>query len=170
MATVLTDSAHYTAIADAIRARTGRNAAYTPAQMPAAIAALTGGGVQSETISGEYTDTDRLDFRREISGTPLYAELTSTADADVTYGQSYWIKSGFLFFSESGEVDTEKSYYYVCEDGMNFGYKSDVTSNAVALCAPGSISTLYQDSAMGGFLPDTGETPVSYTIKLVYAG
>lgn len=126
--------------------------------------------VTEETVSGEYTDTDRLDFRREISGTPMYIEIHSNADPSVTYGQSYWIKSGFIFFGENGEVDTEKSYYYVCEDGMNFGYNSAVTSDAIALSASGSISTLYQSGVMGGFLPDTGENPVSYTIRLVYGG
>ena len=126
--------------------------------------------VTEETVSGEYTDTDRLDFRREISGTPMYIEIHSNADPSVTYGQSYWIKSGFIFFGENGEVDTEKSYYYVCEDGMNFGYNSAVTSDAIALSEPGSISTLYQAGVIGGFLPDTGDNPVSYTIRLVYGG
>lgn len=126
--------------------------------------------VTEETVSGEYTDTDRLDFTRQIDKTPLYIELTSTADKSVTYGQSYWIKSGFIFFGENGAVDTEKSYYYVCEDGMNFGYNSAVTSDAIALSAPGSISTLYKAGVIGGFLPDTGANPVSYTIRLVYGG
>lgn len=126
--------------------------------------------VTEETVSGEYTDTDRLDFTRQIDKTPLYIEIHSNADPSVTYGQSYWIKSGFIFFGENGEVDTKKSYYYVCEDGMNFGYNSSVTSEAIALSAPGSISTLYQAGVIGGFLPDTGENPVSYTIRLVYSG
>lgn len=126
--------------------------------------------VTEETVSGEYTDTDRLDFIRESDKTPLYIEIHSNADPSVTYGQSYWIKSGFIFFGENGEVDTEKSYYYVCEDGMNFGHNSSVTSEAIALSAPGSISTLYQAGVIGGFLPDTGENPVSYTIRLVYGG
>lgn len=126
--------------------------------------------VTEETVSGQYTDTDRLDFIRESDKTPLYIEIHSNADQSVTYGQSYWIKSGFIFFGKNGEVDTEKSYYYVCEDGMNLGYNSALTSGAIALSAPGSISTLYRDSAMGGFLPDTGGNPVSYTIRLVYGG
>lgn len=126
--------------------------------------------VTEETVSGQYTDTDRLDFIRESDKTPLYIEIHSNADPSVTYGQSYWIKSGFIFFGKNGEVDTEKSYYYVCEDGMNLGYNSALTSGAIALSAPGSISTLYRDSAMGGFLPDTGGNPVSYTIRLVYGG
>lgn len=126
--------------------------------------------VTEETVSGEYTDTDRLDFIRESDKTPLYIEIHSNADTSVTYGQSYWIKSGFIFFGENGEVDTEKSYYHVCEDGMDFGYNSAVTSDAIALSAPGSISTMYQAGVMGGFLPDTGDNPVSYTIRLVYSG
>lgn len=126
--------------------------------------------VTEETVSGQYTDTDRLDFIRESDKTPLYIEIHSNADPSVTYGRSYWIKSGFIFFGKNGEADTEKSYYYVCEDGMNSGYNSSVTSNAVALCAPGSISTLYQAGVIGGFLPDTGDNPVSYTIRLVYSG
>ena len=126
--------------------------------------------VTEETVGGEYTDTDRLDFIRESDKTPMYIEIHSNADPSVTYGQSYWIKSGFIFFGENGEVDTEKSYYYVCEDGMNFGYNSAVTSDAIALSAPGSISTLYQAGVIGGFLPDTGNNPVSYTIRLVYGG
>ena len=126
--------------------------------------------VTEETVSGEYTDTDRLDFIRKSDKTPMYIEIHSNADPSVTYGQSYWIKSGFIFFGENGVVDTEKSYYYVCEDGINFGHNSSVTSEAIALSAPGSISTLYQAGVIGGFLPNTGDNPVSYTIRLVYGG
>jgi hypothetical protein len=40
MATVLTDSANYAAIADAIRAKTGSTATYKPREMAAAIDAI----------------------------------------------------------------------------------------------------------------------------------
>lgn len=126
--------------------------------------------VTEETVTCDYTNDSAIDFYRTKSGTPLYAELTSNADTSVTYGQSYWIKSGFIFFGKNGEVDTGKSYYYVCEDGINFGHNSAVTSDAIALSAPGSISTLYKAGVIGGFLPNTGDNPVSYTIRLVYGG
>lgn len=51
MATMITDSANYSAIANAIRAKNGTENTYTPAQMADAISAITsGGGGDSEYV------------------------------------------------------------------------------------------------------------------------
>ena len=56
MATVLTNDANYTAIADAIRAKGGEGT-FTPAQMATAIANLSGGGANKVLTSAIITGT-----------------------------------------------------------------------------------------------------------------
>lgn len=56
MATVLTNDANYTAIADAIRAKGGEGT-FTPAQMATAIANLPGGGANKVLTSAIITGT-----------------------------------------------------------------------------------------------------------------
>ena len=169
MATILTDSSHYTAIADAIRAKNGSSDTYTPSQMAEAITAISG-GVQSETVTCDYTNDSAIDFYRTKSDTPLYAELTSNSDTSVSYGVYYWIKSGFFFFGEGGTLDPDKSYYTVCEDGMgDYTNNVEVTDYNISLADPPSYSTLYGDTIYNAqFLPNTGDNPVTYTIKLTY--
>lgn len=50
MAIVTTDSANYTAIANAIRSKTGSADTYTPAQMAAAIAGIVSGGISLASV------------------------------------------------------------------------------------------------------------------------
>lgn len=55
MATIRTDSAHYTAIAEAIREKNGESTTYKPSEMAAAIKAVeTGGGYTQEDIDQAY--------------------------------------------------------------------------------------------------------------------
>ena len=62
MATVLTNDANYTAIADAIRAK-GSEGTFTPAQMATAIANLPGGGANKVLTSAIITGTSsRIDI------------------------------------------------------------------------------------------------------------
>lgn len=63
MTTVLTDNAHYSAIASAIRGKNGTQATYAPSEMAAAIAAIpTGGGAslgsKSIDTNGTYSASD----------------------------------------------------------------------------------------------------------------
>lgn len=170
MATVLTDNAHYTAIANAIRAKNGSSDTYTPSQMAAAIAAIPTGGMTSEMIACDYTNDTTLDFYRTKSGTPLYAELTSTADVDTYYEQSYWVKSGFFFWKADGTIDTEKSFFLYYENGMgDYPLRADVNEDSVMLTAPPSFSTMYTPPTYPAvFLPNTGDNPVQYTMTLYY--
>lgn len=61
MAIVTTDSANYTAIANAIRNKTGGADTYTPAQMAAAIAGIVSGGGDSGATVTEYVVTENAD-------------------------------------------------------------------------------------------------------------
>lgn len=61
MAIVTTDSANYTAIANAIRGKTGSADTYTPAQMAAAIAGIVSGGGDSGVMVTEYIVTENAD-------------------------------------------------------------------------------------------------------------
>ena len=169
MSKKLYDESDVQALADAIRSKNGLTTKYKLSEMPSAIYALSG-GVQSETVTCDYTNDSAIDFYRTKSGTPLYAELTSNADTSVSYGESYWIKGGFFFFGEGGTLDPDKSYYTVCEDGMgDYTNNVEVTDSNIFLYDPPSYSTLYGDTIYNAhFLPNTGDNPVTYTIKLTY--
>lgn len=56
MAIVTTDSANYTAIANAIRNKTGGADTYTPAQMAAAIAGIVSGGINLSSVEVYVAD------------------------------------------------------------------------------------------------------------------
>lgn len=56
MAIVTTDSANYTAIANAIRNKTGGADTYTPAQMAAAIAGIVAGGINLSSVEVYVAD------------------------------------------------------------------------------------------------------------------
>lgn len=61
MAIVITDSANYTAIAEAIRSKTGSTDTYTPAQMAAAISGIVSGGGDGGVTVTEYIVTENAD-------------------------------------------------------------------------------------------------------------
>ena len=66
MATVLTNDANYTAIADAIRAKGGEGT-FTPAQMATAIANLPSGGANKVLTSAIITGTSsRIDISNYV--------------------------------------------------------------------------------------------------------
>lgn len=68
MAIVTTDSANYTAIANAIRNKTGGADTYTPAQMAAAIAGIVSGGGDSGVTVTEYIVTENADRSLWLNG------------------------------------------------------------------------------------------------------
>lgn len=57
MSIVTTDSANYAAIAEAIRDKNGGTDTYTPAQMAAAIAGITGGGSSEDLLAARLINT-----------------------------------------------------------------------------------------------------------------
>ena len=56
MSKVITDSANYTAIANAIRAKNGSQTTYKPSEMAAAIAAIASGGA-TNLVTGTFKGT-----------------------------------------------------------------------------------------------------------------
>ena len=74
MATVVTHSEHYSAIADAIREKTGGSETYTPAQMAGAISNLPSGG--------ESTLKQYFDISESASGLFSYYEEYANSLAD----------------------------------------------------------------------------------------
>lgn len=70
MATVLTNDANYTAIADAIRAKGGEGT-FTPAQMATAIANLPGGGASNKVLTSAI-----------ITGTSSKIDISNYVDDD----------------------------------------------------------------------------------------
>lgn len=73
MAIVTTDSANYTAIANAIRGKTGSADTYTPAQMAAVISSISGGGasgIYMARVTPE-TDSNKLRIQHNLSTTDI---------------------------------------------------------------------------------------------------
>lgn len=70
MAVVLTDDAHYQAIAEAIRSKNGEATKYKPAEMAAAIAQIETGGVKIHLYDIGSADFDpmALDFSQYSAG------------------------------------------------------------------------------------------------------
>ena len=111
MATVLTNDANYTAIADAIRAKGGEGT-FTPAQMATAIANLPSGGANKVLTSAIITGTSSkidisnyttannfiLFFGIKFSSTNVYATAMYTPTIPFEIDSSTTEYGGFLAF------------------------------------------------------------------------
>ena len=92
MAIVTTDNAHYTAIADAIRSKTGGMDTYTPEQMAGAVAAISGGslviGAENLHDSSQDTANTYLSYGVETA----YSGWTTTGYIPVNAGTVYAVQ------------------------------------------------------------------------------
>lgn len=128
MSQVLITESHLTNIANAIRAKNGSNATYTPAQMSTAIAAIqTGGGHEVEdsiitrTISGSYTNS-------RLTTVGYYAFYSCSRLAAVSFPECTTIRSS-AFQSCAGLTIA------------SFPECTTIEVNAFAFCS--SLSTIY---------------------------
>ena len=106
MATVLTDSAHYKAIANAIREKSGATEAYTPAEMAGVILQMETGGVDLDVLSNQAAAENILsgyaayDSNGEvINGT---AEQGVMLDALSNPATSQHVLSGYEAYDANG--------------------------------------------------------------------
>ena len=136
MATVLTNDANYTAIADAIRAKGGEGT-FTPPQMATAIANLPGGGANKVLTSAIITGTSsKIDISNYVEDDNFILFFGYSTDKTDYYRTMYaptipWSKNGItgcasilLCKSRSGY-----SYSYISKTGFlelySYKYGSD---------------------------------------------
>lgn len=164
MTIVLTDSANYTAIADAIREKGGFGSStiLKPSQMAAVIGALPSGG-SSETLPCTYVDEDHLRFVRTKNGDPRCAVLSLSAGGDIDWEYDY-IGSG-VFVMENGEP--LMGSYMLMNNGSQL-YPSSGGSALLTLAGAGAESSINTEY-IGRFLADTGANQGQYSITLFYA-
>ena len=138
MATVLTNDANYTAIADAIRAKGGEGT-FTPAQMAAAIANLPSGGANKVLTSAIITGTSsKIDISNYVEDDNfiLFFGL-DWASFDTTYVSSIYTPS------IPGKINSSTIEY-----GGFLLYKDQI-SNMMILPSSG-FTQLYTNIAPGG--------------------
>lgn len=145
MATVLTNDANYTAIADAIRAKGGEGT-FTPAQMATAIANLPSGGASNKVLTSAI-----------ITGTSSTIDISNYTTDD----------NFILFFGLKGNANYIRYIFTPCipwksgsitEYGGELLYNTNVGSAGIAIPSSGftkiyGMSSSDKNSlAMGDFL------------------
>ena len=85
MAMILTDSSNYSAIAEAIREKTGTEDTYKPSEMAAAIEAIQGGGEDNTFLEGGITEySNSIITKIRDYGFYNYSTLESVSLPNVT--------------------------------------------------------------------------------------
>ena len=125
MATVLTNDANYTAIADAIRAKGGEGT-FTPAQMAAAIANLPSGGANKVLTSAIITGTSsKIDISNYVEDDNFILFFGYSTDKTNYYRTMY---APTIPWSFSGETGCASILLAKAKAASSFGY-SFITSN-----------------------------------------
>ena len=137
MATVLTNDANYTAIADAIRAKGGEGT-FTPAQMATAIANLPSGGASNKVLtSAIITGTSsKIDISNYVNDDNFILFFGFSTDKDRYYRTMYaptmpWSKNGITGCASILLAKTVSgySYSYTTKTGLLELYSSKYGSN-----------------------------------------
>lgn len=93
MAIVTTDNAHYTAIADAIRSKTGGMDTYTPEQMAGAVAAISGGSLVIGAENLHDSSQDIANTYLSYGVETAYSGWTTTGYIPVKAGTTYAVQA-----------------------------------------------------------------------------
>ena len=136
MATVLTNDANYTAIADAIRAKGGEGT-FTPAQMATAIANLPSGGANKVLTSAIITGTSsKIDISNYVEDDNFILFFGYSTDKNRYYRTMYaptipWSKNGQTGCASILLAKTVSgySYSYVSNTGLLELYSSKFGAN-----------------------------------------
>lgn len=110
MASVVIDDTSLTAIANAIRAKNGATATYTPSAMATAILNLPSGGLEYE--EGTYTPTEdtarpTISFTNAHSKAPFYVGMADAVKSKNTDTDTNWSWEYFEFY----QLDGARLYY-----------------------------------------------------------
>ena len=141
MATVLTNDANYTAIADAIRAKGGEGT-FTPAQMATAIANLPSGGANKVLTSAIITGTSsKIDISNYVNDDNFILFFGYSTDKTNYYRTMYaptipWSFSGQTGYSSILLCKSRSgfSYSYISKTGfLNFYSSSSGADNAFSV-------------------------------------
>ena len=137
MATVLTNDANYTAIADAIRAKGGEGT-FTPAQMAAAIANLPSGGANKVLTSAIITGTSsKIDISNYVEDDNFILFFGYSTDKTNYYRTMYAPTIPWSFSGETGcasillsKTVSGYSYSYISKTGFLELYSSKYGSDS----------------------------------------
>lgn len=141
MATVLTNDANYTAIADAIRAKGGEGT-FTPAQMATAIANLPGGGANKVLTSAIITGTSsKIDISNYVEDDNFILFFGYSTDKTNYYRTMYAPTIPWSFSGQTGYASillckskSGFSYSYISKTGfLNFYSSSSGADNAFSV-------------------------------------
>lgn len=141
MATVLTNDANYTAIADAIRAKGGEGT-FTPAQMATAIANLPGGGANKVLTSAIITGTSsKIDISNYVDDDNFILFFGYSTDKTNYYRTMYAPTIPWSFSGQTGYASillckskSGFSYSYISKTGfLNFYSSSSGADNAFSV-------------------------------------
>lgn len=136
MATVLTNDANYTAIANAIRAKGGEGT-FTPAQMATAIANLPSGGANKVLTSAIITGTSsKIDISNYVEDDNFILFFGYSSDKTEYYRTMYaptipWSKNGITGCASIllCKVHPGYNYSYIANTGFLELYSSKYGSN-----------------------------------------
>lgn len=141
MATVLTNDANYTAIADAIRAKGGEGT-FTPAQMATAIANLPSGGANKVLTSAIITGTSsKIDISNYVDDDNFILFFGYSTDKTNYYRTMYAPTIPWSFSGQTGYASillckskSGFSYSYISKTGfLNFYSSSSGADNAFSV-------------------------------------
>lgn len=141
MGKVMTDSQHYTDIANAIREKNGSSDTYLPSQMAGAIRALdaSGGTAQTElfVLGADEVQGTSMTFTRPIQGVYCFIDCRNNVISD--YGCEWGTITESDTNAEVVYMSVEKAaqdgFYYLAYTGST-SYPVTLTANSIEFIDP----------------------------------
>ena len=159
MAYVKTDSQHYTDIADAIRAKHGVTTKYIPAQMAAAVRAITG-GIEPEVLEWQNVTDTVKNYLTQVTYNPSdysTSQIANYAPASAAEAQAASAPVGKTLALSAGTLDRN-------------GYAQTVSEGDVTLYNDiPNVRTPFTVTDANGGVTDTGTLKPTFFLRQIKA-
>ena len=165
MALIFTDDQNYSDIADAIRAKNGSQATYTPSQMADAIEAISGGGSgASNFVTGTFTTGSTDSTMAEITipyngnGYPIFLMIVVEGGIYNSATNPGWVSSTKrysvgAFYMHKSNTNYAPTYGETGTENMGAPaaiYKNSTTSSTTFGGTGGALTNFYSDQFVSG--------------------
>lgn len=158
MARMLTDSANYQAIADAIRAKNGSEAAYSPAEMSTAISALN---PDSSTLTAKFVGANGTYSAAEDGADGYSSVEVAVANTYSPEDEGSVLSGGVLVQQTALAVSASGTYDTTLNDEVTVDVPSAPVLAEKAVTANGAYDA--RDDSADGYRSVTVDVPNTYT-------